>query len=119
METTVLLVDDHPLFRKGIRFLLEAEGDMRIAGEAGDGQAAIDMVRELHPDVVIMDITMSKLSGVEATRQILAEFPEAKIITLSMHGEQQFIEQMLQAGAAGYLLKDSIPEELVNGIRAR
>ncbi|MGD9148458.1 MAG: response regulator, partial [Anaerolineae bacterium] len=118
METTVLLVDDHPLFRKGIRFLLEGEGDIRIAGEAGDGQAAIDMVRELHPDVVIMDITMPELNGVEATQQILAESPEAKIITLSMHGEQQFIEQMLQAGAAGYLLKDSIPEELVNGIRA-
>ena len=118
MEITVLLVDDHPLFRRGIRDLLEEEGDMRIAGEAGDGQTAIELVRELNPDVVIMDITMPKLSGVEATRQILAEAPDAKIIALSIHGEKQFIEDMFQAGAAGYLLKDSIPEELVNGIRA-
>ena len=118
MEITVLLVDDHPLFRRGIRDLLEEEGDMRIAGEAGDGQTAIELVRELDPDVVIMDITMPKLNGVEATRQILAEAPDAKIIALSIHGEKQFIEDMFQAGAAGYLLKDSIPEELVNGIRA-
>ncbi len=118
METTVLLVDDHPVVRQGLRHLLERVGDMRIAGEAGDGQEAIALVRELNPDVVIMDITMPKLDGVEATRQILAESPEARIIALSIQGEKQFIEQMLQAGAAGYLLKDSIPEELVNGIRA-
>lgn len=118
METTVLLVDDHPVFRKGLRLLLEEEGDMRVAVEAGDGQTAIDLVRELTPDVVIMDITMPKLSGVDATRHILSESPNTKIIALSIHGEKRFIERMLQAGAAGYLLKDSIPEELVNGVRA-
>jgi len=118
VETTILLVDDHPIVRQGLRLLLGGQGDMRIVGEAGDGQTAIDRVHELHPDVVIMDITMPGLSGVDATRQILAESPEAKIIALSIHGGKRFIEEMLQAGAAGYILKDSAPEELVDGVRA-
>jgi LuxR family maltose regulon positive regulatory protein len=118
MGTTILIVDDHPVFRKGLRLLLEEQADLRVAGEAGDGQTAKDLARELSPDVVIMDITMPKVNGVEATRQILSESPDTRIIALSIHGEKRFIEQMLEAGAAGYLLKDSIPEELVNGVRA-
>ncbi len=118
METTILLVDDHPIVRQGLRLLLEGKGDMRIVGEAGDGQTAIDRVRELEPDVVIMDITMPTLSGIDATRQILSEAPDTKVIALSIHGEKHFIEEMLGAGATGYILKDSIPEELVNAVRA-
>ncbi len=83
--TTVLLVDDHPLIRKGLRVLLESEADIAVAGEAGDGEEAIDQVRTLSPDVVVMDITMPKLNGIDATRRILAEAPESRIIALSIH----------------------------------
>ena len=81
METTILLVDDHPVFRKGLLFLLGEEEDMKIVGEAGDGQTAIDLVRELLPDVVITDITMPNLHGIDATRRILSEFLDTKTIT--------------------------------------
>jgi DNA-binding NarL/FixJ family response regulator len=113
----VLLVDDHPLFRKGIRLILEEQKDIRIVGEAGDGQEAIDRVRALSPDVVIMDITMPNFNGIEATRQIVSEIPSTKVVALSMHSKKRFVEDMLRAGAAGYILKKSIPEDLVNGIR--
>jgi len=117
MATTILLVDDHPLFRKGLRLLLEEQADYRIIGEAGNGREAIDRVRTLSPDVVIMDITMPDLDGIDATRQILSEVPSAKVIALSMHTGKRFVKDMLQAGAAGYILKKSVPEDLVNGIR--
>ena len=117
MVTTILLVDDHPLFRKGLRLLLEEQADYRIVGEAGNGREAIDRVRTLSPDVVIMDITMPDLDGIDATRQILSEVPSAKVIALSMHTGKRFVKDMLQAGAAGYILKKSVPEDLVNGIR--
>ena len=117
MPTTILLVDDHPLFRKGLRLLLEEQEDIRIVGEAGDGQEAIERVRTLSPDVVIMDITMPDFNGIEATRQIVSEVPSAKVVALSIHAGKRFVEDMLQAGAAGYILKKSVPEDLVNGIR--
>ena len=117
MAITVLLVDDHPLFRKGLRLLLEEEEDIRIAGEAGDGREAIDQVRTLSPDVVIMDITMPHLNGIDATRQILSESPDTRVVALSIHAGKRFVQNMLAAGAAGYILKDSVPEELPNGIR--
>ena len=117
MATTVLLVDDHPLFRKGLRLLLEEQTDFRIVGEAGDGREAIDRVRTLSPDVVIMDITMPDFDGINATRQILSEVPSTKVIALSMHTGKRFVEDMLKAGAAAYILKKSVPEDLVNGIR--
>jgi len=117
MTTTVLLVDDHPLFRKGLRLLLEEQTDFRIVGEAGDGREAIDRVRTLSPDVVIMDITMPDFDGINATRQILSEVPSTKVIALSMHTGKRFVEDMLKAGAAAYILKKSVPEDLVNGIR--
>lgn len=118
MKTKVLLVDDHPLFRKGLRLLLEEEKDLQVVGEAGDGQTAIDLVRKLIPDVVVMDITMPNLNGIEATRHIISESPNTKVMALSIHSGKRFVEDMLRAGAAGYLLKESAPEELVNGIRA-
>jgi len=117
MATTILLVDDHPLFRKGLRLLLEEQADFRIVGEAGDGREAIERVRTLSPEVVIMDITMPEFNGVEATRKIVSEHPSAKVIALSMHAGKSFVEDMLQAGAAGYILKKSVPEDVVNAIR--
>ena len=117
MPITILIVDDHPLFRKGLRLLLEEQEDFRIVGEAGDGREAIEQLRTFSPDVVIMDITMPDLNGIDATRQILSEVPSAKVVALSMHAGKRFVEDMLQAGAAGYILKKSAPEDLVNGIR--
>lgn len=105
MPTTILLVDDHPLFRKGLRLLLEEQEDMRIVGEAGDGEEAIDRVRALSPDVVIMDITMPNFNGIDATRQIVSEAPSVKVVALSIHSGKKFVEDMLKAGAAGYILK--------------
>ena len=115
---TVLLVDDHPLMRKGLRALLENEHGIIIAGEAADGVEAVEQARLLTPDVIIMDITMPRLNGIEATRRILSELPDTRIIALSIHSEKRFVEEMLHAGAAGYLVKDSVPEELVRAIHA-
>jgi LuxR family maltose regulon positive regulatory protein len=117
MSAKVLLVDDHALIRSGLRKLLEAEKGLRVVGEAEDGREALEMVRKLSPHVVVMDITMPHLDGTEATRGILAEFPETKVIALSIHGGKRFVENMLQAGAAGYVLKNSVPEELVDAVR--
>lgn len=118
MTTKVLLVDDHPVFRKGIQLLLEQDPDLRVVGEASDGQAAIDRVRDLSPDVAVMDITMPNLNGIDATRRIVSEFPHTKVIALSIHSGKRFVEDMLSAGAAGYILKETVPEELINGIKA-
>ena len=118
METAVLLVDDHPVVRKGLRALLEEEKDVKVVGEAGDGQAAIAAVRDLAPDLVVMDVTMPDVNGIEATRHIVSEFPNTKVVALSIHLGKRFVEDMLQAGAVGYILKESAPEELVNGVRA-
>ena len=117
MPTTILLVDDHPLFRKGLRLLLEEQEDFRIVGEAGDGREAMEQVRALSPDVVIMDISMPEFNGIDATRQILSEDASVKVVALSMHAGKRFVEDMLRAGAAGYILKKSVPEDMVNGIR--
>ncbi|MGB5650568.1 MAG: response regulator, partial [Sedimenticolaceae bacterium] len=114
----VLLVDDHALLRKGLAVLLNAEADIRVVGEAGDGKEAIARVYALKPDVVIMDISMPGLSGIDATRQIRADSPDSKVIALSIHSSKRFVDDMLDAGAAGYLLKESAPEELVQAIHA-
>ena len=118
MPTRVLLVDDHVLLRKGLHLLLDDEPDLQVVGEAENGEMAVQLAGELTPDVVIMDITMPGLNGIEATRQILASQPDTRILALSIHRDQQFVEDMLAAGAAGYLLKESVPEELIAGIRA-
>ena len=102
MKTTVLLVDDHPVLRKGLGLLLEAEEDIEVIAEAGDGQEAIKMVQEFSPDVVVMDISMPNLDGISATRQIVLESPNTKVIALSIHSGKRFVENMLSAGAAGW-----------------
>jgi LuxR family maltose regulon positive regulatory protein len=118
MSVRILLVDDHRVFRKGLHVLLGDEKDFRIVGEAGNGREAMEMVRKLSPDVVIMDIMMPDLDGIEATRGIMVESPNTKVIALTVHGGKSFVEGMLSAGATGYILKDSVPEELLDGVRA-
>jgi DNA-binding NarL/FixJ family response regulator len=97
--------------------LLEKEPDMAVVAEADDGRATVRLVREKSPEVVIMDVAMPDLNGIEATRQIVAEFPKIKVIALSMYADQRFVLNMLKAGASGYLLKDCAFEELIRAIR--
>ncbi len=117
MSIAVLLADDHKIMRDGLRLLIEREPDMEVVGEAADGRRTVQLVRELSPDVVIMDVTMPHLNGLEATRQIVAEAPKVKVIALSMHSDRRFVAGMLRAGGSGYLLKDCAFEELVRAIR--
>jgi LuxR family maltose regulon positive regulatory protein len=113
----IVLADDHIMFRKGLRALLECENDITIAGEASDGQEAYNLARDLEPDIVVMDITMPNVDGITACRNINRDFPAVKVIALSAHGGTRFVENMLRTGAVGYVLKDSAPEELVEAIR--
>jgi ATP/maltotriose-dependent transcriptional regulator MalT/CheY-like chemotaxis protein len=115
---TILLVDDHPLVRKGLRVLLERERGLAVAGEAGDGSEALALARALAPDVVVLDVSMPGMNGFEAAPRILAASPGSKVVTLSMHRERSFVDAMLKAGAAAYVLKDSAPEDLVAAVRA-
>ena len=116
MTAKVLLVDDHKIVREGLRALLEAESEFEVVGEAGDGREAIGLVPERRPDVVVMDISMPGLGGVEATRRIRAKEPDVKVLALSVHAEKQFVAGMLRAGASGYLLKTEAADELVLAI---
>lgn len=117
MENTILLVDDHPVFRRGLYHLLEKEKDLRVVGEADDGHMAVELVRRERPDIVVMDISMPNLDGIEATRRIRSEQPDVRIIALSVNAGRQFVRDMFKAGASGYILKESIPEEMIEGIR--
>ncbi len=118
MSIKVLLVDDHKIMRDGLRSLLEKQKDMKIVGEAEDGRAAVKLAQELSPDLVIMDIAMPELNGIEATCQILSKDPNIKVIALSMHSDRRFVSGVLKAGASGYLAKECAFEELVRAIRA-
>jgi DNA-binding NarL/FixJ family response regulator len=117
MSLRILLADDHKITRQGLRSLLEKQQDMEVVAEAENGREAIRLAAEMAPDVVIMDITMPDMNGVEATRQILIKSPDIKIIGLSMHSDTVFVTEMLKSGAAGYLIKDCAFEELVRAIR--
>ena len=114
----LLLVDDHHVVRAGLRMLLAAEKDMIIAGEVGSGAEALAGVKELEPDVVIMDVVMSGMSGIEATRRIREAAPSVAVLALTMHEDEQYFFEMLQAGASGYIVKKAAPTELVSAIRA-
>lgn len=113
----VLLVDDHQLIRSGIRRLLEASGDIQVVGEADSGEQALVRVRELNPDVVLMDIHMPGIGGLEATRKLLHHHPQVKVISLSVQRQDPYPEQLLAAGASGYLTKDCGAEEFILAIR--
>jgi DNA-binding NarL/FixJ family response regulator len=117
MTIRVLLADDHKIVRDGLRNLLEKHADIAVLGEAEDGREALQLARKLSPDVVVMDIAMPELNGIEATRQILSEYPGIKIVALSMHSDKRFVSEMLKAGASAYLLKDCAFEELITAIR--
>jgi len=118
MSIRIVLADDHTIVRQGLRNLLEAHSDYRVIAEAEDGKSAIQLTNNLLPDLVIMDITMPDINGIDAARQISAKHPNIKIIALSMHSDRRFVTEMLDAGASGYLLKDCALEELTHAIQA-
>ncbi len=113
----ILICDDHKIFRLGLRALLEQESDMEVVAEAGNGQEAVQQVQESRPDVVIMDVAMPGMNGVEATYHLLSMLPKTKILALSMHSDRRYVLNMIKAGAGGYLLKDCAYEELSQAIR--
>jgi len=117
MSIRILLADDHGIIRQGLCSLLEKQPDMEVVGEAEDGQKALELVRQLVPDIVIMDITMPNLNGVGATSQITSEFPGVKVLALSIHSNKRFVADMLKAGASGYILKECLFDELIEAVR--
>jgi DNA-binding NarL/FixJ family response regulator len=116
-RVTVLLADDHAMFRRGLRTLLEVEGDIEVVGEAKNGRHAVELTRKLRPAVVLMDIAMPVLNGLEATRTILKTLPLTKVLMLSAHGDDAYVEQTTALGAAGYMLKQSCACLLPHAIR--
>jgi DNA-binding NarL/FixJ family response regulator len=119
MSLTVLLVDDQSLVRTGFRMILEAEEDIEVVGEAGDGRQAVELARTLKPDVVLMDVRMPEMDGIEATRQLLADgTSDSKVVMLTTFDMDEYVYDALRAGASGFLLKDVPPEQLVSGIQA-
>jgi DNA-binding NarL/FixJ family response regulator len=115
-EIRLVIADDHKLFRMGLRQLLEKQKLIAVVGEAADGFDAVSLAQDLKPDIVLMDISMPELNGIEATRRIVDQDPSVHVIMLSMHADRRYIQEALRAGARGYLLKDSAPEELVRAI---
>jgi len=118
MTIRLLLVDDHKVVRSGLRMLLEGELDVEIVGEAGTAHAALDLVKDLQPDVVLMDIGLPDLSGIDATREIKKLYPQTAVVALTIHEDEEYFFKMLEAGANGYVPKRAAPEELVTAIQA-
>jgi len=117
MPTKVLLVDDQAIIRQGLSSLLEKQPDIEVVGSVEDGRKAVDIARKLAPDLVIMDISMPNLNGIDATRKILGEIGDIKVIALSIHSSRHFVAEMLKAGASGYILKECLFDELVEAIK--
>jgi len=117
-QTTILLVDDHPILRSGIRALLGGIGSLRVVGEASNGRVAVELARELRPDVIVMDVCMPDLNGVDATRQVLDKLPETKVVALSARCDERAVREMRSAGATGFIGKDAVYEDLVAAIEA-
>ena len=116
MAIRVLIADDHKIMLAGLRSLLEKQSDIDVVGEAENGRKAVQMAQEKKPDVIVMDVSMPDLNGIEATTQIKESVPDSRVIALSMHSDKRFVMGMLRAGAAGYLLKDCASQELANAI---
>lgn len=118
LQTRVLIAEDHAIVREGIRMILGAEPDFEVVGEAKDGEEAMQLARTLRPDVVVMDISMPHVSGVEATREIKRTLPDTHVLILTMHEEESYVFQLLQLGASGYVLKRAAATDLVDAVRA-
>jgi DNA-binding NarL/FixJ family response regulator len=117
MKTRVLIVDDHQVFRDGLKLVINNQSDMEVVGEAGNGEKAIALTRELRPDIILMDVKMPVMDGAETTSRILAEMPSMKILGMSIYDDDGFMANMLRAGALGYILKGCDSVELSNAIR--
>jgi two-component system response regulator NreC len=115
-KTAILLADDHQIVREGLKLLINSQPDMRVIGEAGTGKEALQRARDLKPDVVVMDLTMPELNGLQATELLKAEKPEVKIVALTVHEDPSYLRQLCKAGAAGYVLKRSAGDELIEAI---
>ena len=113
----VLLVDDHTLVRQGLRCILDTDEEIEVVGEAGDGRSAVELSERLQPDVVVMDLTLPELNGIEATRRIFKQEKETKVLILTMHTDRMFVRQSLKAGARGYLVKDAEDMDLVKAVK--
>ncbi|RLI33804.1 DNA-binding response regulator [Candidatus Bathyarchaeota archaeon] len=118
MSIKILLADDHEIVRYGLRCVIEEQPDMEVVGDAVNGRTAINLTHQLKPDVVIMDISMPDMNGIEATRRIRKEIPDTKVIVLSMHHKRQFVIDMLKAGVSGYILKTKVHGDLIRAIKA-
>lgn len=118
MDLKILIADDHAIFREGLRSLFEKEQGITVVGEAGNGNEAVELSRQLRPDVVLMDITMPGLNGIEATRRIVAEGGEVRVLAFSMESDRRFVVEVLEAGASGYVLKEAHFKELIAAVRA-
>lgn len=116
-ETSILLVDDHAMFRAGIKALLESEERLKVVGEASSGEEAVDQVRSLRPDVVVMDLSMPGSNGLEATRRIAALGYETRVLVLTVHAEEEYLVPVVEAGASGYLTKTSADQDLIDAIK--
>jgi two-component system, NarL family, response regulator NreC len=114
----ILLADDHAVVRQGFKMILAAQPDMEIVGEAGNGREALDLAGQLQPDVIVMDVAMPELNGIEATRRVANLSPRSRVLALSMHKDSVYVREILRAGARGYLLKDSISSDLLAAVRA-
>ena len=116
-KITVLLADDHTVVRQGLRMLLEAEDDMHVVGEAETGRQAVQLCKKLRPDVIVLDVAMPVLNGLEATREIIREVRETKVLILSSYGDDEYVQQLLEQGAIGYLVKQTAANDLLKAIR--
>jgi len=116
MGIRILVADNHGILRQGLQALIEKQSDMEVVGQADNGLEAVEMTRQLQPDVVLMDVTMPVLNGIEATRRIKRELPEVKILALSVHSKREFILDMVKSGASGYMLKECVLDDLVRAI---
>ncbi len=118
MKIRILLADDHAVVRHGFRMILDAQNDMEVVGEVSNGREAVEVATEVQPDIVVMDVTMPELNGIEATRRIATAAPRTRVLALSMHKDSVYVREILRAGARGYLLKDSGEGDLLTAVRA-